>query len=180
MSGNLRGGGRSICIPILHRYQPFIMYCIIKHLTTQLYCIRQMMDLWSCRLNTVRMNMTENQLDLHKENKSLLHQTSHFHSDELKSARKMNEILIEQVVSSWTLCNILFHSVQAAVSLMTPSVYSFIAYSSYDGPTTGVYLQHRWSGEEWFLLVQWCSNEMQLTKFEISQQLMLWFKWIKM
>ena len=43
MSGNLRGRGL-ICIPILHRYQPFIMYCIIKHLTTQLYCSRQMMD----------------------------------------------------------------------------------------------------------------------------------------
>ena len=50
MSGNLRGRRGLICIPILHRYQPFIMYCIIKHLTTQLYCIRQMMDLWLHRL----------------------------------------------------------------------------------------------------------------------------------
>ena len=28
--------------------------------------------------------------------------------------------------------------------------------------------------------VQWCSNEMQLIKFEISQQLRLQFEWIKM
>ena len=27
--------------------------------------------------------------------------------------------------------------------------------------------------------LQWCSNEMQLRKFEISQQLMLQFEWIK-
>ena len=100
MSGNLRGRRGLICIPILHRYQPFIMYCIIKHLTTQLYCIRQMMDMWLHRLSTVRMYMIENQLYLHKENKSLLHQTSQSHSDELKSGRKMKEILIEQVVSS--------------------------------------------------------------------------------
>ena len=38
--------------------------------------------------------MIENQLYLHKENKSLLHQTSQSHSDELKSAQKMKEILV--------------------------------------------------------------------------------------
>ena len=41
-----------------------------------------------------------------------------------------------------------FFSVQAAVSLIAASVYSLIAYSNYDGPTTGLFLQHGWSGEE--------------------------------
>ena len=42
----------------------------------------------------------------------------------------MKEILIKQVVSSWRLCNVLFHSVQAAVSVIVASAYSLIAYSS--------------------------------------------------